>query len=366
MAYCSQKFWWLTVEPEKRTVTSCCAATPHRVNFDNLDLFNSPELKQDRQHMLDDQLVPSCESVCWQAERQGRVSRRLAMGSDKKTHVDIESTPTTLHIVLGSDCNLTCSYCCKQYSSAWLRDIEANGAYLDEERYRISVDDKIVSRLGQRAIKQSDSYQRILNAALQYSNVEETEITGGEPFLYNGLEDVVARFNNVNIFTGLGVDTARFSRMLDKLPRTIKLTISAENTGALYEFNRYGNTWARFQQNLAVVEQLGFDYQFCSVISNTTIQGFRDFLDLYGHRNIIINPCTDPQYLSAAVIDDDTKEIVNSCKYDRYDDIVKRCINSEVDKNQVDQFKQYITQFVNRRNITFDAFPKSFQTWINK
>ena len=263
--------------------------------------------------MLEGKQVSSCEATCWQAERQGRISRRLVMHSDQVTHTDIECLPTTLHIVLGSDCNLTCSYCCKQYSTAWLRDIENNGVYLDQERFRLNIDDKIVSKLGQKVIKESKPYLEILNSAMQYK----------------------------------------------------MLTISAENTEDLYEFNRYGNTWSQFQDNLKTITELGFDYQFCSVISNTTIQGFRQFLDWCGDRKIIINPCSDPEYQSASVLDNETKKLVNSCKYDRYDDIVKQCINADTNNHQINQFRQYITEFAKRRALSFDAFPQSFQKWIN-
>lgn len=365
MTYCSQKFWWLTVEPERRTVASCCAATPQRVSSTTTDLFNIVEFQQDRQNMLEGKQVSSCEATCWQAERQGRISRRLVMHSDQLTHTNIECSPTTLHIVLGSDCNLTCSYCCKQYSTAWLRDIETNGVYFDQERFELNTNDKIVSKLGQKAIKESKSYLGILDSAMQYKHADTVEITGGEPFLYNGLVDIVSVFRQSNIFSGLGVSPSRFRRILDQLPRNTMLTVSAENTKDLYEFNRYGNSWDQFQANLKIVEELGFDYQFCSVISNTTVQGFRQFLDWCGDRKIIINPCSDPEYQSASVLDDETKELVNSCKYDRYDDIVKQCINADTNDYQVSQFKQYIREFAKRRALSFDAFPQSFQKWIN-
>lgn len=364
MTYCSQKFWWLTVEPERRTVASCCAATPQRISATTKDLFNISEFKQDRQNMLEGNKVTSCESTCWQAEDQGRISRRLVMHSDQISHTNIECEPTTLHIVLGSDCNLTCSYCCKQYSTAWLRDIENHGAYFDQERFQLNVDDKIVSKLGQKAIKASESYLGVLNAAMQYKHANTIEITGGEPFLYNGLIEVVDSFRQANIFTGLGVSSSRFQKILDQLPRTTMLTVSAENIGALYEFNRYGNSWHQFETNLKLIDKLGFDYQFCSVISNTTVQGFRQFLDWCGDRRVIINPCSDPDYQSASVLDDETKKIVNSCKYDRYDDIVKQCINAESNDRQVIQFQQYIKEFAKRRALSFDAFPQSFQKWL--
>ena len=70
--------------------------------------------------------------------------------SNIKTHDSLESQPEILNIILGSDCNLTCSYCDKQYSMAWLRDIKDHGSYLDTPRFKLTPVDLIKSKVSQK------------------------------------------------------------------------------------------------------------------------------------------------------------------------------------------------------------------------
>jgi organic radical activating enzyme len=368
--YCSQKFWWLTVEPERRTMNSCCAAQASKIDLAWLKsnpgkLFNTPELLAERKAMLNNEPVASCEDTCWSAERRGLPSRRTIMASSDRTHTDVYSSPHVLHINVGSDCNLTCSYCCKQYSTAWLRDINEHGAYFDEDRFRINANDRIVLQLGQNAIKNSDAYQTVIQEVKRFRTVEQIEITGGEPFLYNGLADLVQGFNrSVDIFTGLGVNTDRLTRMLDSLPAHTTFTISAENTDALYEFNRYGNTWDQFRRNLDEISRR-FSYRFCSVLSNLTIHGLNQFQQQYGTAKDLLNACNDPDYLSASVLDAESKMQLNQIRYKYHDQEIKETLAVGSTQQQKHKLKTYLTEFATRRSISMSAFPDNFINWIN-
>ena len=68
--YCSQKFTSLSIDLEKRLLYSCCSAVPEKIDLDWLQqnpgmLFNSPNLQQERQAMLDNMPVPGCQQSCW-------------------------------------------------------------------------------------------------------------------------------------------------------------------------------------------------------------------------------------------------------------------------------------------------------------
>lgn len=362
--YCSQKFWHLSVIPEKRLISSCCAAAPQKINLDWLrqnpgKLFNTPELINERQMMLNNLPVASCEDNCWRAERQGQVSRRLAKQSQQRTLTELEATPKILNIVLASNCNLTCSYCCKQYSSAWLNDIVKNGTYFENDsRFTINNDDLITLKLGQSQIKQSQSYNTIIDECYKYKNLEGTSITGGEPFLFNGIVDLVSKLTGpVEISTGLGINTNRLAKILDQLPSDVRITVSAENTGALYEFNRYGNTWDQFQRNLELITRKFSRYRFVSVISNLTIHGYEQFAKEFYTQGNEIQFCNDPDYLAVNVIDDYSKTKYNL-------DGISAAIQKEHSTDQEQKFKKYIKEFSARRNLSFDVFPEHFKHWI--
>jgi len=364
--YCSQKFWWMTVEPERRSMSSCCAASTEKIDLDWLkdnpgQLFNTPNLQQERQQMLENDPVAGCEDTCWRAERAGLPSRRTRMGSTIKSHLDVISSPTVLHINLGSDCNLTCSYCCKQYSTAWLRDVNKHGPYLDDTRFHINNNDRMVLQLGQNAIKSSNSYQLILNEIKNIKTATMIEISGGEPLLYNKLDELVASLPGpVNIFTGLGVDSKRLKRVLDTLPDTVTFTVSAENTGKLYEFNRYGNSWDNFCNNLELIKQK-FDYKFCMVLSNLTIHGLEEFKRDFGTNRDIVNLCTDPIYLSASVLDPESKTTYQHALPEFGD-----TITVDYQPEQKQKLKQYVYHFVKNRNLDLNIFPKHFINWMNQ
>ena len=368
--YCSQKFWWLTVEPERRTMNSCCAATATKIDLTWLksnpgQLFNTPELSAERTAMLNNEPVASCEDTCWSAERRGLPSRRTIMESGTRTHTDVHASPRVLHINVGSDCNLTCSYCCKQYSTAWLRDIKDNGPYTDSDRYIINANDRIVLELGQTAIKNSAVYQTVMKEVQRFNSVKQIEITGGEPFLYNGLADLVKGLDGpVDIFTGLGVNTDRLVKILDALPSETTFTISAENIGALYEFNRYGNTWDQFRRNLDALAWR-FQYRFCSVLSNLTVHGFDEFQKEFGSSNNLLNLCTDPEYLSASVLDTESKQVLSDIKYKYHNEEIQQTLAVDATVEQEKQLKQYIKEFAQRRQLSLNIFPESFVSWAN-
>jgi wyosine [tRNA(Phe)-imidazoG37] synthetase (radical SAM superfamily) len=352
-------------------MNSCCAAQATKIDLDWIKqhpgrLFNTPELLKEREEMLNNQPVISCENTCWSAERRGLPSRRTLMGSGTRTHTDVYSTPRVLHVNVGSDCNLTCSYCCKQYSTAWLRDVAEHGAYFDNDRYIINANDRIVLQLGQSVIKNSQSYRTILQEVQKFKSVDQIEITGGEPFLYNGLSELVKSFDcGVDIFTGLGVNSDRLSRILDLLPAHTTFTISAENVEDLYEFNRYGNSWSQFTRNLDLISQR-FAYRFCSVISNLTIHGLEQFQKTYYTSNDISNFCTDPDYLSACVLDEDSKKQINQIKYKYHDQEIKKTLAVQSTKEQKTNLKKYLTEFAKRRSLSLAVFPEQFINWINK
>ena len=197
--YCSQKFWFLSVNAERREINSCCSAASSAINVEWLKsnpgrLFNTDLLVQERQQMLAGQEVASC-TTCWIPESQGLSSRRTLMQSDKQTHTDVYTTPEELSLFLGTDCNLTCSYCCKEYSTAWIRDLRDGGEYeIDDARYKLNASDRIILKLGQTGMQDNQAYDLIVQEALKYNTYKRISLAGGEPFLQNKLVNVINRY----------------------------------------------------------------------------------------------------------------------------------------------------------------------------
>jgi organic radical activating enzyme len=376
--YCSQKFTWLSVDVERREALSCCAAQSHQIDLTWLkdnpgNLFNTPILQTERQQMLENLPVETCRDSCWVPELQGLPSRRIMMQSNSRTHVDIQvNSPTTLNIVLGSTCNLTCSYCTKQYSSAWGRDIIKNGAYLDIPRFVVNQKDKLIVQLSQNEHKESGGYTTLINEMTTFSNLEEVFISGGEPFLYNNLPDIIKKLSSVKyirINTGLGVDPTRFARMLDTIDhKNLLIYVSAENIEQLYEFNRYGNSWSTFMTNLQQIRDRNINYRFLSVLSNITVFGYRAFVEQFSNTETEHQYCFDPSYLNVTVLDSESKEhLINSLESSTisFKSELINAVSQPATNKQEQDFKTFILEFASRRNLTLDIFPATFKEWIN-
>jgi len=384
--YCSQKFWWLSVDLAKRQTLSCCSADPKSIDMSWLNqhpgqLFNSPHLQQERTLMLQNQPVASCNTACWQPESQGKSSRRLVFKSDLLAETDVQASPKELNIIVGNDCNMTCVYCCKQYSSAWLRDLSENGTYHNvdtgNDRFEINNVDRILLRVSQKALDKSESTQCLLTeirSILLASTIRQVIITGGEPFLYLGLAELVKSIPlhvKVIIQSGLGVDSRRLVQELNKLPvQQIEVGISAETTDQLYEFVRHGNTWKQFTENIQILRDLAIHYSFSSVVSNLTIHGIAEFAHYAEDAVVRYYPCNDPDFLSISVLDPVSKDqilkSVDQLPLAARSTIVES-ITAEPTEPQRRNLNEYVNEFSKRRNILSSALlPQSFLEWMAK
>jgi pyruvate-formate lyase-activating enzyme len=380
--YCNQKFTWLTVDIEKKMTNSCCAATSASIDMNWLKanpgkLFNTPLMHQERTEMLKNLPVASCETMCWTPERLGLPSRRQIKDVVEKTHTTIESTPETLNIVLGKTCNLTCSYCCKEYSSAWYRDIKDHGSYIDTEQYNsnrfnITIADNIYAKLSQQEIAGTDNANVLISNIAQFKNVDTVEITGGEPFLYSTFPDLLNNLhvNNVLFYTGLGINSNRLQSEVNKIKNRDRVTaiVSAENIGSLYEFNRYGNSYENFQRNLKILQDSGLQIIFGCTISNLTLHGLLEFSKIYSIENAIYTVCLDPDFLNINVLDQHSKDQLIA-QLSLSNIAVKEKLISTISQPyseiQKQNFVTYVTEFAKRRDLNLNVLPESMVKWIH-
>jgi molybdenum cofactor biosynthesis enzyme MoaA len=376
--YCSQKFTWLSVDLEKKLTQSCCQADLTKIDVTWLKqnpgrLFNTPLLLQERQSMLDNQPVASCENACWSPERNNVISRRIIDQSYKKTHLTVESTPEILNIAFGSTCNLTCSYCCKTYSSAWGQDLTKNGAYLDDDRFKMNDQDRILLKLSQSEISESGNFTFLLDEVSKFIDTPLIRISGGEPFLYNGLSSLLTKLENcknVTIHTGLGVNQDRFCRQLDKIQHieNLTLSVSAENIDKFYEFNRYGNSYENFKNNLNEIKSRNIKLSFNSVVSNLTVFGLPDFVDEFNDYTIHYSPCYDPDFLAVNVLDSDSidqlAKRIDQSQIAIKDQLIES-LYSAATREQQENLSVYLKEFARRRNLDLAIFPRSMLQWLS-
>ena len=383
--YCSMKFQFLKIDFESKTTYNCHAATPHAVDFNWLSnnpgqLFNTPVNIMERNMMLTNQRNSSCEQNCWKAEDMGAISPRIWQGGESKTHTDSVTPPEIIDLTIGGDCNLTCSYCCKEFSSAWRRDLVANGNYeldSDSDRYKLNTKDKVLLKFSQPDLKSTEHYQSLLNEVRSaIPTLKKLVITGGEPFLDNQLIDTIIGLpfsddTKIQLYTGLGVSATRFERILDKLKsvKNLYLSISAECTGKLHEFNRYGTSWADVEHKIQLIHKYGIKYEFHSTLSNLTMFGFVDFANQFRDDKIVVTFAYQPNMMAPYVLDPKSKQIIID-QLQSLPDFLKNPITqsllAEPSESQRKGIKQFLTEFVKRRqDLDISIYPMHFLNWIN-
>lgn len=381
--YCSHKFRFIKIDLESRTTYTCHAARPHRVDFEWLtnnpgQLFNTPVNVREREQMLRNERNASCEQNCWPAEDRGAPSPRLISQGQYRTHTDLITQPETIDITLNTDCNLTCSYCCKEFSTSWRNDVLNNGDYgIESEPARYSKNrmDIVLSRASQAERYNSGLTRKILDEIRMASqSAKKIIVSGGEPFLSRYLIDIVKENTHVpeiKIFSGLGVDIKRFERILDILAEheNVILAISADSTGASYEFNRYGMQWSDFLNKIELLIDKNMQFGFSSVISNLTVSGFADFHRHFGDRYIQIECVYNPNFLAPHILDAETKSQAIK-QIESIDFVNKQVILDSMKTEPTPQERMDVAKFVNefvkrRPGLSTNALPQTFRDWIN-
>lgn len=377
--YCSQKFEWLQIRLYDGYVSSCCAAESDKLELSLLEkdpesYFNWPNLVQEREMMKMNQRVSSCENSCWSLEDRGLPSRRTETPVHKIYPNTRSLQPRTVNILINNTCNMTCSYCNKNFSNSWARDLVNHGNYeLEgfETRYMMTDLDKITYKLSQKDLDKS-RFSGLILKRLQdnKSSIKKLLLTGGEPFLYNQLLEVIENFKDKPIYitTGLGVNNARFSKILSQLPECdINFRISGENTGLYHEFNRYGCSHQQWLDNLKLVEGR-WPFVIHSILSNLTLFDFLPFYKANQGREIEIDFVLDPNFMSPHVIDPASKNrLIDEIR--QFNDPALEKIIPVIEKEPTEQARQntwkFLQRFTKTRNLSLDIFPREFLEWVS-
>lgn len=381
--YCSCKFRLMKIDAEKKLTYNCDPAMPQNIDFTWLEknpgkLFNTPLVLDERQMMLENRRNSSCEQNCFKAEDVGAVSPRIIRQGYVKSHTNIVADPEMIDLTIGSDCNLTCSYCCKEYSSAWRNDLLANGDYstvkMGANRWTIDTRDLVISRNSQPVRTGAKHFQLLLDEMkLLSKTLKILVITGGEPFLNNSLLTIIEKVKSVpdiKIFSGLGVDYKRFNQILDKLKKysNVRIAISAETLGKMAEFNRYGINYDDFLRKLDLLEEKNIKYVFHSTLSNLTIFDFPNFYNRFKYLVEEYDLVYQPEFMSIYVIDpkskDKIKEQLSATDFFAKDKIIQS-LDLDPTQEQIRNLKMFLTEFTRRRSdLNIDIYPRSFLDWI--
>jgi len=384
--YCNLKFRFLKIDLVSDNIYTCHAAKPHTIDYDWLNkhpgqLFNNQINVEERKMMLQNIRNPSCEQNCWPSEDKGAISPRLFQNGPQKTHKLIKLQPEIVDLTINAECNLTCVYCCKEFSTAWTKDIINNGNYNfnnNSNRHHSNENDHKKLATKQKELKQTDKYKLLLDEFNIISgNIQKLIITGGEPFLDNTLVNLLTKINitsktKVIIYSGLGVRNVRFFDIMNKIKSLdhldIHLYISAETTGKLLEFTRYGVIWEEFSEKINFLTRNNFNIHFHCTITNLTAFGFVKFYKSYSYVNMHVTFAYVPDMMAPYVLDETSKAHILSELNDVPDDFknkITKSILPNPSNTQREDIRTFLTEFTKRRlDINVNVFPDSFLRWV--
>lgn len=382
--YCGRKFYSFKLDLEKKNIYNCCKSDPENIdmnpfNASSKSLFNTEKQILERRSMLKNDRIKSCEKGCWIAEDEAKWSLRLQTESDKKTNLEPVSTPEDLDLQLSGDCNLTCSYCCKEYSSAWRKDIIKYGDYNceTENRYNLKKIDIVLEKLSQRQRENSKLHNFIKTKLVKDTkDLRQLTISGGEPFLHNDLIsyiEILKHVPDIKISTGLGMSQSRFTQILSKISKykNIRLMISGESLDQNYEFNRYGNTYDHFVTMLNVIQKYSIKHAFNTTYSNLTVLDYVKFYEKYDKIRKNLNIVYEPSFMSINVLDDESKDIIrenisnSSLKNTETSKSILSLLNKTCTNEQRKNLEVFVKEFCKRRNIKPSFMPDSLKKWLN-
>jgi hypothetical protein len=379
------KFRFQKIDLESKTTYTCHAAAPHKVDFSWLEnnpgeLHNTIINVAERDMMNKNVRNASCEQNCWVAEDAGAHSPRIYQNGIARTHADLYLKPEIIDITVGGDCNLTCSYCCKEFSSAWRRDIVSNGNYsltdYIDDRYAASPKDKVLLQISQPELKADKNYQLLINEIkIAAPTLKKLVVSGGEPFLDNTLIDTIESMQLgpdtiVEIFSGFGVSMGRFRRVAEQLSKVKNLIInvSGENIEKNFEFNRYGVVWGEWLGKLNVLDELGIEYMFHPVLTNLTLFGFAEFYRMFGHKRMEVTFAYHPTMMAPYILDDASKQCIIDSIMSLPESIkgpIMDSINAEPTELQRKNLNEFLTEFARRRpDLSLCIFPAGFLEWV--
>jgi organic radical activating enzyme len=426
-SFCAAKWYNATIWLGSGQTTSCHHPPAHLVDIDRVRanprlLHNTDQKKEDRRQMLQGERPPGCE-YCWKIEDMGSdaVSDRVykskiypieALDEAFNTAPDTDVNLRTLEIAFDRTCQFACSYCNSAFSTTWVKDIRNNGPYhnlvSDGRNHFTHTHDS--AQLFK--ITESNPYIDAFFAWWEtdlHRTLQELRITGGEPLMSYHTWRLIDWFKdnqgksttrlaiNSNLGTEVDID-----RLLDSTRgMAIDLYTSNEAVSTQAEYIRDGLIWDDWANN---VERLLDSGQFRGIHVMCTINALcLSTLDQllecimnwkleYG-RNAIsftLNILRFPSFQSPLVLPDNIRtvyrqrlatwlahwadsefihehEVNHTQRLIDYLDVVKTPHSDAFDMPKLlNDFKQFYTQYDQRRSKDFGAAFPELKEWYNE
>lgn len=373
--------------------------------------------------MLAGERPPGCE-YCWKIEDMGvdAVSDRVykskiypieALNQAFATPAQEDVNLRTLEIAFDRTCQFACSYCNPAFSSTWVKDIKNNGAYqglVSDGRNHFTHQHESAQRYKFGEINPYvDAFFAWWESDL-HKTLQELRITGGEPTMSGELWRLIDWFKankgrsqtRLAINSNLGMDRLKLLEFIEKTRDIPHLEIYTSNEAfeTQAEYIRDGldyDLWMHNLQELLEHDHIRAVHVMCT-INALCLDSLDTFLDqlvrlkkVYGRErvNFTLNILRFPSFQSALVLPEHLKlyyrnrliiwankhrdqdymqehEVNHTRRLIAYLDQVKIPHSETFDMPKLyNDFKQFYTQYDQRRNKNFQATFKNLTAWYD-
>jgi hypothetical protein len=427
-SFCAAKWYNATIWLGSGMTTSCHHPPAHKIEIVDLlanpkALHNTAQKKQDRANMQAGNRPKGCE-YCWKIEDMGRdaISDRVYKSKIypiETLHIAAK-TPTTedidlktLEISFDRTCNFACSYCNPAFSSTWVNDIKRNGPYTDlksdgRNHFTHIHDSSQLYSFGERN-PYVDAFFAWWETDL-HRTLQELRITGGEPLMSGYTWQLIDWFKTnqgrsqtrLAINSNLGMPREKLLDFVERVKDIPHLDIytSNEAVNGAAEYIRDGLEYDQWMSN--VQELLNHDHIravhiMCTInaLCLTTLPNFLTQIiglkQTYGRDrvNFTLNILRFPSFQSPLVLPDELRtqfknnlaswldvyathpllheyEINHLQRLIDYLDVVKTPHSDTFDRpSLLNDFKQFYTQYDQRRNKDFIKTFPALEEWYN-
>jgi organic radical activating enzyme len=425
-SFCAAKWYNATIWLGSGQTTSCHHPPAHAIDTEAIKtnpsaIHNTVEKKIDRLNMQLGNRPKGCE-YCWKIEDMGRdaVSDRVykskiypikALDEAYTQPHQEDVNLRTLEIAFDRTCQFACSYCNPAFSSSWVRDINQNGPYAGlvsdgRNHFTHAHDHSQLYRYGE-----TNPYVEAFFAWWEtdlHKTLQELRITGGEPLMSGDTWKLIDWFKanqgrsqtRLAINSNLGMDRLK---LLDFINRTqdiphLEIYTSQESIGTQAEYIRDGLDYDLWMHNVQeLLEHDAIKAVHCmATINALCLDSLPKLLDqlirlkqVYGRQRVsfTLNILRFPSFQSALVLPDELRskykhsletwlimnqnnpllqehEINHTQRLIDYLDVVKTPHSDAFEMPKLhNDFKQFYTQYDQRRNKNFTATFPTIADW---
>jgi len=350
------------------TINLCCEMHFNRNAYPKIQnttlnfAYQTELFEQLRQDFINGHYPVACQR-CWHKEKNGITSKRQRdkwLFAKEYYTTDIFQKPKikSLDLKIGFKCNLKCRICSSSYSSTW---------YAEDKKYQN------VPNIHEIDYMFDAGKDFWINQIEQFDDIAHLKLLGGEPLLDHthlkilekllmlGKKDVKIYYNtNGTIFPEQHLE------ILNEF-NNVAFTLSIDNTGEKFEYERNGVAWEKVKTNLENFSKLDRSKYRIDFFTSVSLMNVLDLTETLNYAASLdfkheLGYVHSPAYFSIHNIPMDKRQHIidylDSSPYERVREVSERCKENTYN-NLNKEYWQKVYEIDLRRNQNFaEIYPE--------